>query len=192
MLNNSGFKIACDSGISIFRKLNILPDLFLGDMDSCSRDDYKWAEANKVKIYKLKPEKDELDTEIALKYCAENNINDVYLTGMTGDRIDHVIGGIYLISEYTEINPKIAEEYLEIGIVNNENKSFLCSPDETWSVIQLDKNVKVTLKGFKYPLTDYVFKNKIPLGISNVTLGEKAEIISDNGKVFYVRWLKKV
>lgn len=188
MMSKSKKTIACDSGIKIFKKINIPPDYLIGDMDSASSDDIEWAKKNNVEILSFPSEKDELDTELGLILAKKLNAKKTVISCATGSRIDQVIGSIYLLGQYSELNATIEEEDLIIGTVNT--KVELSSiPGESWSIIQLGNISKLTLKGFKYNLKDYDLKSLKPLGVSNEAKENKVSISLANGTVAYIRWI---
>src|SRR6056297_1335726 len=59
------FLIAVDGGLDAFYELAILPDLLLGDMDSCTNNAYSWYCRNKKNQLLYPSNKDFLDMEAA-------------------------------------------------------------------------------------------------------------------------------
>lgn len=188
----SEINIACDSGIEIYKKLNIIPDYLIGDLDSANKESIVWAEKNKVKIIKYETEKDETDTELAFIKVKELNLKKVLISGVTGKRMDHFFSAIYLINKYSFLDIKAIEENLEIGIIKN-NIELDAKIGEIWSLIQLGGSVEnLSLKGFKYELTNRDLDNTTPIGISNIAIKNKVKITLNKGSLIYFRYLDSV
>ena len=161
-LNKIDFKdyfiICADGGIKLMNKLNIVPDIWVGDMDS-SR-----IEINKKTEKILYPkDKDMTDSEIAVSYALKKGYKEILLIGATGGRLDHEFGN-YCLLKYilknggfgTIINSKnrifMTDKSIKIFPVNEKYISFFPFGDgvDNFSV----KNVKYELKNYK--LTNYL------------------------------------
>ncbi|BBE31633.1 hypothetical protein OSSY52_17740 [Tepiditoga spiralis] len=188
MILKSKKTIACDSGIKVFKKLNIPPDYLIGDMDSSSSEDIKWAKNNNVEVLSFPSEKDELDTELGLILAKKLNAKKVVISCATGSRIDQVIGSIYLLGEYHVLNAIIEEEDLIVGTVSSKTELPSIS-GESWSILQLGNVLGLTLKGFKYNLENYDLNTLKPLGVSNEAIKDKVSISLKSGIVAYIRWI---
>lgn len=62
--------IAADRGLEFFIKAGILPDTAVGDFDSLSQEgkDFLESKKNEMEIVRLKPEKDDSDTQSAMTW----------------------------------------------------------------------------------------------------------------------------
>ncbi|MGV6839224.1 MAG: thiamine diphosphokinase [Planktomarina sp.] len=75
--------IAVDGGLSVFRALNLRPDLVLGDLDSAAADDLDWAGAN---IVHHTPDQNSTDLQKVLAAVSAPVIVGI---GFLGGRLDH-------------------------------------------------------------------------------------------------------
>ena len=153
--------IACDSGCDLLARLNIVPDILLGDMDSISKKGLKFAEKNKVftEIYPV--EKDWTDTEIALNKTEAGD--KIMLLCPVSARIDHVIANlgialklkgegkdIVVTDGVTYCYPLTGEDKVQIDVTSYEGEAAVSLIP--WN---FGKKVKgVTTKGLYYPLDD--------------------------------------
>lgn len=179
------FLICADGGANSASKLNVVPDLIIGDLDSIT-DENKKIFADKCKIIQIKRQND-TDVEKSLKYLIRNNYEEVILLGATGDRLDHSICNLGIVLKFFN--------QIRISIVHK--KSFLrpykgeiklkSVEGETISIYAFNRKTKITSKGLKYPLK----KSTLPFGekesTSNVALGKEVSLSVKGGIAFVVR-----
>ncbi|OAA31095.1 hypothetical protein AT15_08960 [Kosmotoga arenicorallina S304] len=188
----SNFIVAVDSGAEYLKELGIIPDLLIGDFDSITPETLNWCISKKVKTIRFPHEKDETDTELALKEVSLRSFERVLLLTATGEREDHFLATLLLMLQFSDkFEIKILSERLEVGVING-SKTLQAIPGETWSVFPLgDAIPSVTLKGFKYELNDVKMPFEKPFGISNIAVKSKVLISAEKGKVVYFRWSGK-
>lgn len=182
-------KIICaDGGANSAKKLGILPDVIIGDLDSIKKDNFDFY-SNKIEVINYARQND-TDVEKSLKYLIKNKFNKVILLGATGDRLDHTICNLGIVIKY----------FNNINISIIHKKSFL-SPftgkikletilGETISVYGFDEKTKITSKGLKYPLKNI----SLPFGkkesTSNIAVDKNIILKISGGIVFLVRDFK--
>ena len=93
--------IAVDSGMEFFYGQKIVPDFIVGDFDSVDPlilHSFRNIEGGKKPvILQFQPEKDETDTELAIRTAIQKGSNVIHLLGATGSRMDHMIGNLHLL-----------------------------------------------------------------------------------------------
>lgn len=183
----NGFnKLICaDGGANSALKMNLIPDVIIGDMDSISNDAIRKF-SNTSRLISIKRQND-TDVEKCLKYIIKNGYTDVLLTGITGSRLDHTICNLGIVLKFfAEIDISlIAEEsYLKPykGIV--KLKSF---KGETISLYGFDRKTRITSKGLKYPLKDVTLVIGEKESTSNVATKSDVELKIRNGVIFVIR-----
>ena len=82
--------ITADKGLLYAKRLNIKPDIILGDFDSCSKDIMQEFSTDKKIIVPC--EKDDTDTGLAIQKAIETGADEILMIGGTGTRLDHVMG----------------------------------------------------------------------------------------------------
>lgn len=193
-INNQGFSyiIGADRGIEFCYEKNIMPSIIMGDFDSIDPEILKYFEAQNIEIKRFNPEKDDTDTQMAIKHALKINSSEIAIIGATGSRIDHVLGNIQsmalalkksvLCSIVDENNIiLLAEKYKKIKKSDQFGKYV--------SLIPLTSEVTgITLKGFKYPLNNYTMKcDTGVIGVSNEIRDEYGEIIFDEGILIIIQ-----
>ncbi len=178
--NESITWVGVDRGVYTLLSNNIKPDIAFGDFDSVTEEEFQIIEKEVDQLFRLTPEKDETDMELALSWALKKMPERIRIFGATGGRLDHMFGNIQLL-----IQANKNKNDVEIEIIDRQNIIFLKSPgtyrlqkitDKKYiSFIPISAEVKgLTLIGFKYPLTERHISLGSTLCISN-------ELLIDNG-----------
>lgn len=178
--------IAADAGMEFFYRNGIMPDIIVGDFDSAGGESLAYFRSQpEVRIQELNPVKDDTDTESAIRLAISMGAEQITLLGATGSRVDHVLGNIELLG----IGLKAG---VPIIIMDEKNRIRMIDRGITLkkseqhgiyvSLLPYTERVEhLTLRGFKYPLTDATLTGFCSLGVSNEIVEEEAEIIFDRG-----------
>lgn len=192
-IRRGGFEVvmAADSGLDFLYRTGIMPDVIVGDFDSVKSDalDY-FREFEHIEMCMLNPEKDDTDTEFAIREAIRRGASKITIVGGTGTRIDHVLGNICLLGIGLEENVKIVllDEHNRIRMID---KPLVLKKEEQYGqyislVPYSDRVTGVTLTGLKYPLTDYTMGGFNSLGISNEIVDEEATISLTSGQLLVI------
>lgn len=189
---NIDIVIAVDGGLKAVDELGIIPDYIVGDFDTIESDiieKYRNLEQNDkehhLKILTFQPEKDDTDTEIAVRLSIELSPKDVTIVGATGTRLDHTFANIHLLKMFLDarIDAAIYNETNKIYLIDNTltlQKSQLYGP--FFSMLPFTEKVNgITLKGFKYPLNQKDVEFGTSLCISNEVVDESATVSFEQG-----------
>lgn len=165
------FILAADSGYLTAQKLNVSPDIILGDFDSSPKPD-TYAE-----LILAPAEKDETDTMLACTAAIERGATELLILGGTGGRVDHFLSNLFLLESLCDrgIHALISDGENSICVLQNESRS-VSNRGGYFSVFALDTCI-VTLLGCKYPLTDYTLTRANAFAVSNEVVGDTATVI---------------
>nr|WP_225877736.1 thiamine diphosphokinase [Alkalibacter mobilis] len=180
--------ICADGGGNNARKIGIVPDLVIGDLDSISSNTKQEFIAQGVRFEKHPIEKDETDTELALQRLVDSGCDEIVMIGCTGGRFDHTMANVFLLIELAKknIHSKIVDEQNEIQIAIKSTKIFE-RKGSTISLIPISDTVAgITLKGFKYPLKNENLYVGLSRGISNIVVDNRSEIVFEKGILMLV------
>src|SRR5664279_2824875 len=111
ILRDSGDIVCCDGAAAKLISYGILPSAIVGDMDSLEPDLQR---RYKVLIHK-NPDQETNDLTKAFEYTLSLNPDKIIILGATGDREEHTIGNISLISHYREQADIEIEMYTDNG-----------------------------------------------------------------------------
>jgi len=178
------YYIGADRGALYLLEEGIVPHEVVGDFDSLT--DQEWEEINRKvnKIDRYRAEKDETDTDLALLKAISYNPKEIFITGVTGGRLDHfeaAIRSLYQMkSQYPHIEHKIINRHNEISILLPGK--HIIERDETYrylSFFSFQQAVEnVTLRGVKYETT----MERIEVGSSRFTSNE---LVDEQGYISF-------
>ena len=187
--NKYDYVIAVDRGLFHCESIGIVPNAIVGDFDSYEEVNWSFYEEKGVKIRRYQPEKDDTDTEIAIKLATEMK-SDMDILGGMGGRIDHLLANIHnlLIAEEEGLTARLIDEG---NVVYLKNSSFEINGDECIgkyiSFVPFAGVVRgLKLKGFKYPLDGYDLKPGASRCISNELVDVKGFVEFDEGCLIVV------
>jgi len=182
------YSIAADGGIQFFIESDIVPDEWVGDMDSTDeniRTEYRKCS----NVTMVSPIKDETDMELALNRLFDKGCTKAYIFGGTGGkREEHTFANIQLIHGFSRKGKKV--------VMISEDKTFEIITDGRLdlgnrksgfvSVFSLtDKSLDVTIDGLFYEYKG-TLTNTYALGVSNEFCGKDAFVSVGKGSLLIV------
>ena len=181
------YYIFCDSGLRHGERLQLTPDLIVGDFDSHPRPAETEAE-----LITLPREKDDTDTFFAAKEGLARGFREFLLLGATGARLDHTLGNlsILLFLQKAGARGRIVDDYSEIELV--EDRALVPETFPYFSLLCIDGPAEgVTVKNAKFPLDRAAITGDYQYGISNEVLpGKTAEITVEKGRLLLIKVVK--
>lgn len=178
-----GDVVYCANGGSrVAIKAGIIPDFIIGDLDSFKneRGVKRSRETEKI-IYP--PDKDFSDFELILNRLKESGVDEVFVYGALGGRIDHELINVLLLT-HSDLKMSFIESSCEIYNVVNERRIMNMS-GRICSIFTLSGCYVEEMSGFKYILEDYRLLPSSK-GLSNVILSDTARIKIKDGKLCVV------
>ena len=176
--------IAADGGYNALLKMNIAPDLLIGDMDSIK------AEAREIERLVFPTKKDETDSFLAYREGVKRGYTNFVLYGCVGGREDHTFAN-YSLLIYAK------KQGHTVKLVGNgyETTALFCETGEVdghvgdyISVFAFGGVAEgVTLRGLEYPLDGYTLTPDFPLGVSNKFESDKATITVKHGALLVMK-----
>jgi thiamine pyrophosphokinase len=192
-----GLVVAADGGARLAPALGVRIDRWVGDGDSLGDDGLAELESAGVAIERSRPEKDESDTELAIRAAlALGAVGIVIVGALGGPRIDHALANIGLLAM-----PELAVR--EIVIVDGRTRITQVvapAPDgdpvlralpgrlgDIVSLLPADGRVDgVATRGLRYPLYDEPLGIGAARGLSNVRIAPDAAIMVRRGRLLIV------
>lgn len=178
-------KIFCiDRGIEICRKLNIFPEILIGDFDSAKKISVDWAVKNKIPIERHPIEKDFTDTQLAINFAEKSEKNfSAIITGIFGGRADHLFSNIFTCAA-AENKFFLADEKEIIFYIKDGEcaEIFFEKKPVAVSLLPITKICEgVTTENFHWQLKNAKLFQKFPNAVSNRIESEKIKIIVEHG-----------
>lgn len=183
--------MAADAGMEALYRIKIQPDIIVGDFDSVDADILEYyRQQEQIDICALNPEKDDTDTEFAIREAIRRGADEITVIGGTGTRLDHVLGNIMLLGIGLEkgVDIQLLDPNNRIRMID---KPLTIDKKEQYgkyvSLIPYSEQVSnVTLKGFKYSLDNYTMGGFNSLGVSNEIVEPEASIDLSAGQLLVV------
>ena len=183
-LKADDFVIFCDSGLKHLEKLQVQPGLIVGDFDSHANPHLP------VETIVLPCEKDDTDTVFAVKEALKRGYEEFLLIGMTGARMDHTLGNIYILDNLDSQGKKgtIIDDYSEMEMISGQT-AYIGGEYAYFSVLNITGLARgICIRNAKYPLEDGEIRSGYQYGISNeVVPGRTAEVSVREGKLLLIK-----
>jgi thiamine pyrophosphokinase len=177
--------ICADGGSNSALKMNIIPDVIIGDLDSISSEALK--EFKSVsKIIRLKRQND-TDVEKCLKYAISKKYDEALLVGVTGNRLDHTFCNLGIVLKfYPQINISLIAEnsFLKAYRGRVELKTF---PGETISLYGILSKTKIFSQGLQYELQNVSLPFGVRESTSNIAKKNLVKLKINKGVIFIIR-----
>lgn len=193
------FSVACDGAGKALLDQGILPDLLVGDFDSILPDDLELLKSRGVAFQQYPAEKDDTDLQLAIDIAMDKGYRVLDLYGAVGSRLDHSLANIMLLyhirkrggeGRLIDAGNVILAGRETMKISRKEARSLLFEEGEPGilyvSLLLLDDCRGITLRGFRYPLTDFQGSAGETRCISNELEQEQAEISFRQGRLLVV------
>ncbi|MBQ1352045.1 MAG: thiamine diphosphokinase [Oscillospiraceae bacterium] len=176
---STDYVIACDHGYDHACRLQIHPDLLLGDFDSClTKPDAS------IPVLTVPAEKDDTDTLLAARHGLSLGFSEFLFLGATGGRIDHFWANCSVCAFLSRQGARCEMRDKTYTLYTFSHGSLILppKPHAVLSVYSFcDVSYGVTLRGVKYPLDNYTMTNHFPIGVSNEFTECPAEISLTSG-----------
>lgn len=173
----SGDVIICaDGGYNHAVRMQVKPDIVIGDMDSVCRD------VRGIPNVVYPKRKDFTDGELAVRHALEQGADEVLLLGFTGTRLDHTLTNIFLL--------KLIADAGKTGFLADENNEIYLSEQENLirgrqgdlvSIVPLEDMHGIYTERLEYPLKDETLHFGQSRGVSNVMLAADCRITVRQG-----------
>jgi len=162
--------IAVDKGYEYLLEKNITPILTIGDFDSIK------SKKNLPKDTLILPcEKSQTDTAAAIEKAIELGYKEIFLYGVTGNRLDHFIAIMRLLVYYSDKNITIYNDLNKIYILQ-QGKYKISKEEYKYISFFSITSLYLSIDNVKYPLKDYHLFYNDALCVSNEIIGESCNV----------------
>lgn len=180
--------ICADGGANHARALGITPDLVVGDLDSIRPEVETELRERGCRFLRYPRNKDDTDTGLAIKHALERGCDPIVILGGIGNRLDHTLANISLITAETgKARIILLNEYIELQVIS-DRVVIEGQPGEQVSLLPLTEAVTgVTTSGLKWPLHQAVFRLGDVYGVSNELVSGRAEVTLEQGLLLVIK-----
>ncbi|KAF0108969.1 MAG: thiamine pyrophosphokinase [Anaerolineaceae bacterium] len=180
--------LAADGGTRRLRALGLVPSAIIGDLDSLTADDRRWADERQVRLVAYPPDKNETDLELALAYAVEQGADEIVIAGALGGRLDQTLANLALLTD-----PRLAA--LDVRLDDGVEAAWFVrgrtrvegSPGDIVSLLPWGRPVTgIVTDGLRWPLRGETLTPEKTRGISNEMLGGSASVSIESGLLLVV------
>jgi len=171
ILENAGTVICTDGAINKLEKLNLMPHIIIGDLDSMdSQIEFKGLIVHDTNQYNT-------DLEKSLDWANLNNVKKLTILGATGLREDMTLANHYILFDYYDkIELRMVTDHQTITC-HTGKKLFNSTPGSNVSLFVKNFNTVVSTKELKYPINSSEL-DPSSKAISNQSLAKQFEVNS--------------
>jgi thiamine pyrophosphokinase len=195
--SNVGLVIAADGGARHAAGLGVAIDLWVGDGDSLGPDELAALLASGVPMERATEEKDESDTELAVRAALRRGAAGlIVLGGLGGARVDHALANIGLLAmpELAGMRATLLDGRSRITMIRAPGgdgtavaRDLPGRIGDIVSLLPLGAGVTgVTTRGLRYPLSDEPLPAGPARGLSNVRMASDAAVSVATGLLLVV------
>jgi thiamine pyrophosphokinase len=180
--------LAADGGTRHIRSLGLVPAAIIGDLDSLTVDDRRWAKENHVRLVEYPRDKNETDLQLALAYAVAQEPNEIVIVGALGGRLDQTLGNLALLTDprLSTFDVRLDDGVEEAWFVRHTS-IIRGEPGDILSLLPWGEPVTgVTTDGLHWPLRGETLYPDKTRGISNEMLGESASVSIESGLLLIV------
>lgn len=187
--NKDIYVVVADGGLKFLLKNGMLPDFFVGDLDSVELEGALKDILKDIPKEIVSVEKDDTDMALAVAKAYEKGYRNILLYGGCGGaRISHTLANIQMMSFYAKkgCSLQMLGDGVRLEILHNASKTLSAAMKGSISVICLSDIAEgVTIQGLKYEYTGALTSDRT-LGVSNSFVGKDAMVSVENGTLLLV------
>lgn len=181
--------VAADEGLDSALAAGLRVDVAVGDFDSASGAALEAAEAAGTRVVRYSQAKDATDLELALEEAAALAPRRIFVIGIEGGRLDHLLAGLLLLGaeRYARFEIDALLGSATAHVVRGE-RLLEGEPGELVSLLALHGPAEgVSTEGLAYPLRGETLLPGSSRGVSNVFTASEASVAITRGVLVAVR-----
>ncbi len=182
LIQSYSYLIAADGGLNYCHQMGLSPNLIIGDGDSIDQEIYQFYQ--QVPYQQFPKDKNESDTELAIKLALTLGAKKIALFGALGKRVDHLLANLHLLSRYPQL--LVIESEIELIFCIQQSQEISCIKGQTISFLPLAKEARgVSSKGLKWNLQESHLSKDF-FSLSNSCLSESISITIEEGDLICI------
>ncbi len=180
---SDAYLIAADNGYSLIKRLDLKPNVLVGDFDSITEDI-----PTDCEVITAPAEKDDTDTMLAVKIAMSRGYSDITIAGSLGGRLDHTIANIQTLAYIVNNggNGRLIGERDTAEIFGAGEYRFSQNDSMYFSIFSFGEESVVTTRGTRYDLDCYRLTDSFPLGVSNEIISSECTLKIEKGRVLVI------
>ena len=186
------FIIAADGGANHLQKMDILPNLIVGDLDSVDEAVLHAYKSVGVEVWQHPVDKDETDLELALQRALETGAESIVIVGALGGRLDQTIANLSLLTDERLLAQDVRiDDGVESAFFCRRQVEVCGRSGDVISLIPWGGPVTGILTGgLQWPLYQETLYPEKSRGISNVMTSESVSLKIKSGLLLIIHTRK--
>ena len=178
LLRPDDWLVAADGGLRHLRCLGLAPRLLIGDLDSVTEDEVRWAAENSAEVRRYPREKDETDLELALAAGLQTGSREILLAAALGGRLDQTLGnlGLLLRPDLDGLDVRLEDGREEVFLIRGRAEIQGRAGDIVSLLPWNGQAEGVATLALRYPLRGETLYPDRTRGISNEMQGDTAQV----------------
>ncbi len=181
--------IAADGGALLCSDWGLLPQLVVGDLDSLGAARAEALAHRGARVVAYPADKDESDTEIAVRSALDADADDIVLiAALGGERLDHELANVLLVAA-PRLHGRLraVRGNTTVRALHGGARLLLTgSPGDIVTLLPLGDAAGVTTEGLRYTLRDEPLHAGAARGLSNVIERAGASVALDTGVLIVI------
>lgn len=195
MILPDDFLVAADGGLKYLNRLNLVPDLVIGDLDSVSAEEIDRLRSSGVRIEQFPVHKDETDLELAIQAVLRAGCRAILILGALGGRLDMTLANLFLLGlpELEGVDVRLEDGIEEVfliqagGAETGKALTIHGQPGDRVSLLPLGGPAHgVQTSGLAYPLRNESLYPERTRGISNILSGKQGAVSLASGRLIAI------
>lgn len=183
--------VAADGGARLAPVLGLRIDRWVGDGDSLGEAGLAELQRARIPVERARPDKDESDTELAVRAALDGGASDVTILGALGGlRFDHALANVALLALPAELGRAaclLGPEARVRLLVGPGELDLGGRVGDVVSLLPLGSDVEgVVTDGLRYALRDEPLRAGPARGLSNVRAAAQARVAIRSGRLVVV------
>jgi thiamine pyrophosphokinase len=191
--------IAADGGARKAAEIGLVPDLVMGDGDSLDEAAIAALRSSGTEVELFPAEKDESDTELALREAVARGAKTIVVLGaFGGGRLDHALANIGLLAlpELDGRDVVLTDGRVTVRLTGSADgpgrTGVAGSPGDLVSLFPIDAAVEgIATTGLRYPLQGETLRLGPSRGLSNELTVPEARITTERGRLLLVHTTRR-
>lgn len=184
----AGIIVCADGGANAARRVDLVPQVNIGDFDSIDAATRAHYERAGVSMMHLERQ-DDTDFEKALGLLRLQRVKTVAVLGVTGKLLDHTLGNFSIILRHVDtFRIVLFDPHYRVDVIDRPTR-FTARPGDRISIVPLAPAHGVRYDGLRYPFEGETLAFGLAEGTCNEAVGEEFTITIQSGVLLVFREL---
>lgn len=185
-IDKNDYLLAADGAANYLRKIKIIPDIILGDLDSINDGVLNYFLKKNVPVIKY-TEQETTDFEKSLNFVIQTGLKEIIIFGFTSLRVDHSLNNFSVLKRYyKKLNIRFIDDDFIIEFIR-KNINFNYRKNQLLSILPFPSARGITTKGLRYALKNESLSLGVREGTLNVATSEKVSVSFRTGDLILFR-----